>query len=53
MRLLHNEWSAAGMIRALAIPVLGPLLLQVDVGGGVVVGARIQNGPVAPQIHEI
>lgn len=53
VRRLHNERSAAGTIGALAVPVLGPLLLQVDVGGGVVVGAGVQSGPVAPQIHEI
>lgn len=39
-------------MRALAIPVFQPQLLQVDVAGGGVVGTRLQNGPVAPQIHQ-
>lgn len=50
---LNNEWSAARIFRTLAVPVLRPLLLQVDVAGRGVVGPRLQNGPVAPKVHEI
>lgn len=49
---LHNEWSAAGMFRTLAVPVLCPLLLQVDIAGGGVVGEGLQNWPVAPEVHQ-
>ena len=51
LSVLHNEWSAARMFRTLAIPVLSPLLLQVDIAGGGVVGEGLQNRPVAPEVH--
>lgn len=50
---LHDEWSAARVFGTLAVPVLHALLLQVDVAGGGVVGPRLQNGPVATEVHEI
>lgn len=40
------------MLGTLAVPVLQPRLLQVDVAGGGVVGEGLQNRPVAPQIHQ-
>ena len=51
LSVLHNEWSAARMFRTLAVPVLSPLLLQVDIAGGGVVGEGLQNRPVAPKVH--
>ena len=51
--VLHDEGSAAGVFRTLAVPVVGPLLLQVDVAGGGVVGEGLQNRPVAPEVHQI
>lgn len=50
--LLDNEWSAARMFGTLAVPVLGPLLLQVDVAGGGVMGEGLQNRCVALQVHQ-
>lgn len=52
LSVLHNEWSAAGMFRTLAVPVLSSLLLQVDIAGGGVVGEGLQNWPVAPEVHQ-
>lgn len=46
--MLHDEWSAAGMFRTLLVPARCPLLLQVDIAGGGVVG----EGPVAPEVHQ-
>lgn len=51
--MLHNEWSAAGMFRTLAVPALCPLLLQVHIAGGVVVGEGLQNRPVAPEVQQV
>lgn len=34
-------------------PALCPLLLQVHVAGGVVVGERLQNRPVAPEVQQV
>ncbi len=51
LSVLHNEWSTAGMFRTLAVPVLRPLLLQVDIAGGGVVGEGLQNRPVAAEVH--
>lgn len=52
LSVLHNEWSAARVFRTLAVPVLHPQLLHVDVAGGGVVGAGLQNRPVAPEEHQ-
>lgn len=52
MCLLHDEWSAAGMFGALTVPVLGPLILPVNVAGGGVVGEGLQNRPVTPEVHQ-
>lgn len=50
--VLHNERAVAGMLRTLAIPGFCPLLLQVDIAVGGVVGEGLQNWPVAPQVHQ-
>lgn len=42
----------ARMFRALAVSVVSPLLLQVDIAGGGVVGAGLQNRQVAPEVQE-
>lgn len=51
LSVLHNEWSAAGMLRTLAVPVLRPLLLQVDVDGEGVGGEGLHNRHVASEVH--
>ena len=40
------------MFGTLAVPVLSPLLLHVDVAGGGVVGGGLQNRPVASEVHQ-
>lgn len=49
--VLHDEWSSAAMIGT--VPDVCPRFLQVDVAGGGVVGVGLQNGPVAPDVHQI
>lgn len=52
INVLHNEWSAAGMLRTLAVPVHHPVFLQVDIAVGGVVGAGLQNWSVPPEVHK-